>query len=49
MSKDKKEQNKPKLVGIRMKVKQEHVKLVRIFAEKLTNGSIQIGNTIKVE
>ena len=49
MGKEKKADNKPELVGIRMKVKPKHVKLIRIFAEKLTNGSIQVGNTIRVE
>lgn len=49
MGKEKKVDNKPELVGIRLKVKEEHVKLIRIFAEKLTNGSINVGDTIKVQ
>ena len=49
MPKEQKADNKPELVGIRIKVKPEHVKLVRIFAEKLTNGEITVGQQIKVE
>ena len=49
MPKDEKEEIKPELVGIRMKVKEEHVKLVRAFAEKLTNGEITVGQQIRVE
>ena len=49
MEKEQKAENKPELVGIRLKVKEEHVKLVRAFAEKLTNGEITIGQQIRVE
>ena len=49
MKKEEKADNKPDLVGIRLKVKEEHVKLIRIFAEKLTNGDIQVGQQIKVQ
>ena len=49
MDKDEKAEKQPELVGIRMKVKAEHVKLIKIFAEKLTNGSIVIGQQIRVE
>jgi len=49
MSKEEKPKKADDLVGIRMKVKPEFVELVRIFAQKLNNGTIEVGQQIKVE
>jgi len=37
------------LVEIRLTVKQDHEQLIRLFAEKLTSGTITPGQTIKIE
>ena len=49
MSKEEKPKKQDDLVGIRMKVKPEYVELVRIFAEKLNNGTIEVGQQIRIE